>query len=87
LIPGCRFLEEVSTDEAQTGQVWPRYGSQASNGRQSGQAWDAHELIPNVHGRAIAWWNITPARFPNQHLGGIYAIRSVFNTLIYSIIP
>ncbi len=68
--------------EQNTGQTWPTYGNPAPNGRQPGNRWDAHELIPNSHGGPIEWWNITPARYPDQHQGGIHATGSAYNNLM-----
>ncbi len=68
--------------EINTGQTWPTYGSNAPNGRTPGAKWDAHELIPNQNGGPIEWWNISPARFPDQHQGGIHGTGSAFNNLM-----
>jgi RHS repeat-associated protein len=72
----------ISQWEAQTGQKWPRYGVDAPAGRELGDLWDAHELIPNKHGGPLEWWNITPARYPDQHQGGIHAAGSALRILL-----
>ncbi len=71
--------------EANTGRTWPTYGSNAPKGRVPGGKWDAHELIPNKNGGPIEWWNITPARYPDQHQGGIHAADSAFNNLMQQV--
>ena len=63
--------------ETQTGQKWPRYNKDVAskNGtitRKAGQPYDAHHLIESSHGGPNQWWNIHPARFPDQHQGGIH---------------
>lgn len=64
--------------EKNTGQKWPTYSEPlyAKNGlpiKKVGDRYDAHHIIENKYGGDHAWWNITPARFPNEHQGGIHA--------------
>jgi RHS repeat-associated protein len=74
--------------EQHTGQSWPRYANDitSKNGqlivRYAGQPFDAHHIIESSYGGPNKWWNIHPARFPNQHQGGIHRsggiIREIF---------
>lgn len=69
--------------EVNTGQVWPRYTEDvvAKNGvtisRKAGQPFDAHHIIENSFGGPNEWWNMHPARFPDQHQGGIHRAGGV----------
>ncbi|MEX5544010.1 hypothetical protein Q1J68_00235 [Pseudomonas pergaminensis] len=73
----------ISQWEANTGQMWPRYTEDvlAKNGltvsRKAGQPFDAHHIIENSFGGPNEWWNMHPARFPDQHQGGIHRAGSV----------
>ncbi|SDG62180.1 RHS repeat-associated core domain-containing protein, partial [Selenomonas sp. WCT3] len=63
--------------EMNTGQKWPVYkedvfGSTGRRGRKAGSKYDAHEIIPNSFGGPIEWYNIHPAKWPNEHQGGIH---------------
>jgi hypothetical protein len=71
--------------EANTGQKWPTYGSNAPKGRNPDSPWDAHELIPNQNGGPIKWWNITPARFPDQHQKLIHGKGGAYEKLLKNI--
>ena len=64
--------------EKNTGQKWPRYSEPVcgKNGailRKAGDLYDAHHIIENKYGGDHAWWNITPARFFDEHQAGIHA--------------
>ncbi|TPN89237.1 hypothetical protein [Aquimarina algicola] len=37
-----------------------------------GDPYDAHHIIENHYGGDSKWWNIHPARFPDQHQVGIH---------------
>lgn len=69
--------------ETNTGQVWPRYEENiyAKNGntisRKAGGPYDAHHIIESSFGGPNEWWNIHPARFPDQHQGGIHRAGGV----------
>ncbi|WP_309397563.1 polymorphic toxin-type HINT domain-containing protein [Cerasicoccus maritimus] len=63
--------------EAETGQVWPTYADDLFNDegkllRKAGDYYDGHHIIENVYGGPHTWWNIHPARFPDQHQGGLH---------------
>lgn len=63
--------------ENKTGQTWPRYTKDlySKNGtlvRKAGQPYDAHHIIESSYGGPATWWNIHPARFPDQHQQGIH---------------
>ncbi len=68
---------QIAEWERQTGQAWPRYANDVLNAektvlRRAGDAFDAHHIIENIYGGPHQWWNLTPARFPGQHQGGIH---------------
>lgn len=63
--------------EKQTGQTWPRYTENlySKSGvlvRKAGQPYDAHHIIESSYGGPNKWWNMHPARFPDQHQQGIH---------------
>jgi predicted ribonuclease toxin of YeeF-YezG toxin-antitoxin module len=63
--------------ESNTGEKWPTYDSHlySKSGsilRKPGDKYDAHEIIKNSWGGPVEWWNLHPARFPDQHQGGIH---------------
>ena len=65
--------------EAKTGQTWPRYAEDlySKNGtlvRRAGQPYDAHHIIESSYGGPNEWWNMHPARFPDQHQQGIHRV-------------
>lgn len=69
--------ELITQWEKQTGQSWPRYAEDlySKNGtlvRRAGQPYDAHHIIESSYGGPNAWWNMHPARFPDQHQQGIH---------------
>lgn len=56
---------------------WPKYGpgEVESSGYKThidGWNYDAHEIISNVYGGPMEWWNLVPAQNGNQHQGGIH---------------
>ncbi|RSI14020.1 Ribonuclease YxiD [Streptococcus sanguinis] len=74
--------------ELKTGQTWPTYSEDVigKNGnvvRKAGSKYDAHHIIENSYGGNNEWWNIHPARFPNEHQAGIHRAgspaRELFN--------
>ncbi|HRL67107.1 MAG TPA: hypothetical protein PLA28_09040 [Ottowia sp.] len=69
--------ELITQWEKQTGQSWPRYTEDlySKNGtqvRRAGQPYDAHHIIESSYGGPNQWWNMHPARFPDQHQQGIH---------------
>ncbi|MCI3195564.1 ribonuclease YeeF family protein [Bacillus sp. HU-1818] len=63
--------------EEKTGQKWPRYTEAVfdKNGeiaRSVGQPYDAHHIIENNFGGPHEWWNIHPAKYPDEHQAGIH---------------
>ena len=73
-----RVKNELITQwEQHTGQAWPRYTEDlhSANGtlvRKAGQPYDAHHIIESSYGGPAEWWNMHPARFPDQHQQGIH---------------
>jgi predicted ribonuclease toxin of YeeF-YezG toxin-antitoxin module len=68
---------QIAEWERQTGQAWPRYAEDVLNAKgkviaKKGQPYDAHHEIENIYGGPHEWWNLTPARFPDQHQGGLH---------------
>lgn len=41
-----------------------------------GKPYDAHHIIENKYGGDNEWWNIHPAKFPDEHQGGIHGAGS-----------
>src|SRR5690606_8968139 len=79
-----RVKDDLITQwEQSTGQAWPRYTEDvlAKNGvtvvRRAGQPFDAHHIIESSYGGPNQWWNLHPARFPDQHQGGIHRAGGV----------
>ena len=73
--------------EEKTGQTWPTYeadviGKKHKPVKFKGDRYDAHEIIPNEYGGPLTWYNIHPARFPDQHQAGIHGKDSVLNKLL-----
>ncbi|KPN13956.1 transposase [Bacillus australimaris] len=67
----------ISEWEEKTKQKWPRYTEEVldKNGevaRSIGQPYDAHHIIENNFGGAHEWWNIHPAKYPNEHQAGVH---------------
>ncbi|MGD6898307.1 hypothetical protein [Bacillus infantis] len=63
--------------EEKTNQKWPRYTEEVldKNGEVSrgiGQPYDAHHIIENNFGGPHEWWNIHPAKYPDEHQSGIH---------------
>lgn len=49
--------------------------------RKKGDKYDAHHIIENTFGGEHEWWNIHPAKFPNEHQAGIHGTGLPANTL------
>ncbi|MHC5436244.1 HNH endonuclease signature motif containing protein, partial [Listeria welshimeri] len=68
--------------EIQTGQKWPRYSEDLISEktgkilRRKGDPYDAHHIIENSFGGEHEWWNMHPAKFPNEHQAGIHGAGS-----------
>lgn len=72
--------------EKETGQIWPRYtedilDSAGEIARKKGAPYDAHHIIENQVGGDHKWWNMHPAKFPDEHQGGIHGAGSPGNEL------
>ncbi len=73
--------------EANTGQKWPTYTEDVISPntgkvvRKAGDLYDAHHIIENSYGGEHEWWNIHPAKFPNEHQSGIHGVGSPANKL------
>ncbi len=73
--------------EENTGQQWPVYNENVISEktgkiiRKQGDKYDAHHIIENTFGGEHEWWNIHPAKFPNEHQAGIHGTGSPANTL------
>ncbi len=76
----------ISEWEEKTGQKWPRYTEEVYDkkgrvARDIGQPYDAHHIIENNFGGPHEWWNIHPAKFPDEHQAGIHGKGSSSNKL------
>ncbi|MBJ7987658.1 hypothetical protein [Bacillus cereus] len=76
----------ISEWEEKTGQTWPRYTEEVYDkkgrvARDIGQPYDAHHIIENNFGGPHEWWNIHPAKFPDEHQAGIHGKGSPSNKL------
>lgn len=73
--------------EENTGQKWPVYNENVISEktgkiiRKHGDKYDAHHIIENTFGGEHEWWNMHPAKFPNEHQAGIHGTGSPANTL------
>ncbi|WP_404826126.1 HNH endonuclease signature motif containing protein, partial [Cytobacillus stercorigallinarum] len=73
--------------EENTGQKWPVYNTGVISEktgkiiRKQGDKYDAHHIIENTFGGEHEWWNMHPAKFPNEHQAGIHGAGSPANTL------
>lgn len=73
--------------ELKTKQVWPTYSEDVISTktgaaiRNKGELYDAHHIIENNFGGNHEWWNIHPAKFPNEHQAGIHGAGSPGNSL------
>jgi predicted ribonuclease toxin of YeeF-YezG toxin-antitoxin module len=54
----------IKDREANTRQAWPK--------TDKGVPYQAHHVITERYGGPNTWWNIHPARFPDQHQAGIH---------------
>ncbi|MBX9988046.1 MULTISPECIES: T7SS effector LXG polymorphic toxin [Priestia] len=73
--------------EIKTGQKWPTYSEDIISEntgepvRRKGDKYDAHHIIENSFRGEHEWWNIHPAKFPNEHQSGIHGTGSPANEL------
>ncbi|SDM25696.1 hypothetical protein [Sediminibacillus halophilus] len=73
--------------EENTGQKWPMYNENVISEktgkiiRKQGDKYDAHHIIENTFGGEHEWWNMHPAKFPNEHQAGIHGAGSPASTL------
>lgn len=44
--------------------------------QKQGDKYDAHHIIENTFGGEHEWWNMHPAKFPNEHQAGIHGTGS-----------
>src|SRR5699024_3347311 len=64
--------------EENTGQKWPVYNENVISEktgkiiRKQGDKYDAHHIIENTFGGEHEWWNMHPAKFPNEHQVLVY---------------
>ena len=80
-------LSLIKEWENQTGQKWPTYDEDIfENGKKiatKGQRYDAHHIIENKYGGDNEWWNIHPAKRPQEHQRIIHGkdspARELFN--------
>ncbi|MGH0428628.1 WXG100 family type VII secretion target [Bacillus hominis] len=68
--------------EKETNQTWPTYAEEVISKRgkvtrRIDKPFDAHHLIENAHGGEHEWWNMHPAKYPDEHQGGIHAKENI----------
>ncbi|CKH73992.1 Uncharacterised protein [Streptococcus pneumoniae] len=68
--------------EKETSQTWPTYTEEVISrrgkvSRRIDKPFDAHHFIENAHGGEHEWWNMHPAKYPDEHQGGIHAKDSI----------
>ncbi|KQL58580.1 MULTISPECIES: LXG domain-containing protein [Bacillaceae] len=72
----------VSEWELNSGQKWPTYTEDIFSEktgllvRNKGDKYDAHHIIENNYAGDHMWWNVHPAKFPNEHQAGIHGSGS-----------
>ena len=71
--------------EEKTKQIWPFIKEEVfENGVKKERIiyYDAHHIIPlSVGGPWDKWWNVHPARSPDQHQGGVHRSKGPLNRL------
>ena len=55
------------------------------NLKKKGEPYDAHHIIENSYRGEDEWWNIYPAKFPNEHQAGIHGSGSPGNKLLMEV--
>jgi predicted ribonuclease toxin of YeeF-YezG toxin-antitoxin module len=71
------IMNMENTNPRHTSWVKP-YGT-SNNGteiRKPGDLYDAHHIIENKFGGNNEWWNMHPAKFPDEHQRGIHGAGS-----------
>lgn len=68
--------------ERKTGQTWPKYKENIydSKGRvirQEGQPYDAHHIVELSYRGPNVWYNLFPAKHPDEHQQGIHREKSI----------
>ena len=74
-------LELIKEWELNTGQNWPTYtepyySKSGTLYKKVGDPYDAHHIIEQNFGGEHEWWNMHPAKFPDEHQGGIHGAGS-----------
>jgi predicted ribonuclease toxin of YeeF-YezG toxin-antitoxin module len=73
--------------EKNTGKEWPSNTKDVMNKegtavlRKAGQPYDAHHIIEQSTNGPNEWWNLHPARYPDEHQGGIHAADKLANQI------
>lgn len=66
-------------------QSWPKYTENVVlNGkivRQKGNNYDAHHIIELSYNGPNEYWNLTPARYPDEHQNGIHRKDGICNKI------
>ncbi len=77
--------EIISEWETETEQNWPTYQKEVEeNGKKVMKTfkYQVHHIIPlSVDGPPTKWWNVHPARFPDQHQAGLHRSGGPLNEL------
>ncbi|MDY3548971.1 hypothetical protein PG291_10185 [Riemerella anatipestifer] len=60
-----RRAKMIKEWEENTGQKWPI--------DEKGNRYQLHHIIEQQYGGPNEWWNSHPAKFPDEHQGGIHA--------------
>ncbi|ABY45183.1 WXG100 family type VII secretion target [Bacillus mycoides] len=68
--------------ELKTGQKWPTYEEvvYSKKGlplRKKTANYDAHHIIESTYNGAHEWWNLHPAKYPDEHQGGIHGKEKI----------
>lgn len=68
--------------EKETGQEWPKYDKNVYDGkgrviRLKGQPYDAHHIVEISYGGPNVWYNLFPAKHPDEHQRGIHRENSI----------
>ena len=79
------YSEIILAWQHKTEQKWPTYKREVEeNGKMVMRRfrYQVHHIIPlKVGGSPTAWWNVHPARFPDQHQGGLHRSDGPLNEL------
>ncbi|NTE04378.1 hypothetical protein G6M26_06125 [Agrobacterium tumefaciens] len=81
LFTKAKRKELIAKWEIETGQKWPTYTERYydKNGevyKEIGDEYDAHHIIEQNYGGNHEWWNMHPAKFPDEHQAGIHGANS-----------